>query len=297
MGAERRGVRVAAWLELARVSNLPTVWSNVLAAWLVSGAGVSAGMVLVMVGGSFVYAGGCTLNDAFDERWDREHRPGRLIPSGRVTARFVWVSGLVEMMSGVVLMAMGSGWPGVWYPVALAVAVLVYDARHKETPWSVVVMGSCRWLLWVSAGSAALGGTAVPEAAMVWGAVVWGYVVILSLVARGEATRGEEVPATRRLLWLVPAVLMAVGWVRVGGWVPGVCGALAALMGAWLLRPRAGVDGRVPGVGEWVSRMLAFLPVLDLGVVVASGGSWGFSGVFGVLSVVALGMQRRFAAT
>jgi hypothetical protein len=43
--------------------------------------------------------------------------------------------------------------------------------------------------------------------------------------------------------------------------------------------------------------MLAFLPVLDLGVVVASGGSWGFSGVFGVLSVVALGMQRRFAAT
>jgi 4-hydroxybenzoate polyprenyltransferase len=48
MGAERRGVRVAAWLELARVSNLPTVWSNVLAAWLVSGAGVSAGMVLVI---------------------------------------------------------------------------------------------------------------------------------------------------------------------------------------------------------------------------------------------------------
>jgi hypothetical protein len=65
-------------------------------------------MVLVMVGGSFVYAGGCTLNDAFDERWDREHRPGRLIPSGRVTARFVWVSGLVEMISGVVLMAMGA---------------------------------------------------------------------------------------------------------------------------------------------------------------------------------------------
>ena len=67
-------------------------------------------------------------------------------------------------MSGVVLMAMGSGWPGVWYPVALAVAVLVYDARHKETPWSVVVMGSCRWLLWVSAGSAALRTAAIGAA-------------------------------------------------------------------------------------------------------------------------------------
>jgi hypothetical protein len=43
--------------------------------------------------------------------------------------------------------------------------------------------------------------------------------------------------------------------------------------------------------------MLAFLPALDLGIVVASGGNWWWAGVFGVLSVVALGMQRRFAAT
>jgi len=69
------------------------------------------------------------------------------------------------------------------------------------------------------------------------------------------------------------------------------------LLGAWLLRPRAGLEGRRPGVGEWVSRMLAFLPVLDLGIVVASGGSWWWALVFGGLSVMALGMQRRFAAT
>ena len=46
-GWELEKSEVEMLLELARVSNLPTVWSNVLAAWLVSGAGLSAGMVLV----------------------------------------------------------------------------------------------------------------------------------------------------------------------------------------------------------------------------------------------------------
>ncbi len=68
-----------ALLLLGRVSNLPTVWSNCLAAWLLAG-GVLIGAADVkrfawlIVGATLLYLAGMFLNDAFDERFDREHR-------------------------------------------------------------------------------------------------------------------------------------------------------------------------------------------------------------------------------
>lgn len=288
---------LAALLELARVSNLPTVWGNVLAAWLLSGGPPSGLLLVVLAGAGLVYAGGCTLNDAFDAVWDRRHRADRVIPSGRLSLRAVWLAGWVELLTGVGLMALGAGgwW---WVAVALGVAVVVYDAWHKESPWSVVVMGSCRWLLYLSAAAAAVRGAGYPVAAHVWGGVVWVYVMVLSLVARGEAVAGDRVPGTRHLLWLVPVMLLVLGGVMHGPRA-GAAGAGCALVGAALLRPRGKPGGRRPGVGDWVSRMLAFLPVLDFSMLVAAAGDrWiAWLPVFAGLVLLALGMQRRFAAT
>lgn len=300
MKEERKRAAWRGWgalLELARISNLPTVWGNVLAAWLLSGGPPSVLLVMVLAGASLVYAGGCTLNDAFDAAWDRRHRADRVIPSGRLSAGQVWLAGGLELLSGVALLAMaGGGWA--WLSVGLGVAVLVYDAWHKQSPLSVVVMGSCRWLLYLSAGAAAVGGAAYPTAAHVWGSVVWVYVMVLSLVARGEAVAGDRVPATRHLLWVVPVMLTVVGGLR-GNWLAGLAGAGCALAGAVLLRPRAGERGRRPGVGDWVNRLLAFLPVLDAAMLVAAGGTrWlAWLPLFAALSLLALRMQRRFAAT
>ncbi|MFN5962617.1 MAG: UbiA family prenyltransferase [Verrucomicrobiota bacterium] len=300
MKEERKRAAMRGWgalLELARISNLPTVWGNVLAAWLLSGGPPSVLLVVVLAGAGLVYAGGCTLNDAFDAVWDRRHRADRVIPSGRLRAGQVWLAGGLELLSGVVLLVMaGGGW--CWLAVGLGVAVVVYDAWHKQSPLSVVVMGSCRWLLYLSAGAAALGGAAYPAAAHVWGGVVWVYVMVLSLVARGEALSGDRVPATRQLLWLVPVMLMVVGGLR-GNWLAGLAGAGCALLGAVLLRPRDGAGGRRPGVGDWVNRLLAFLPVLDAAMLVAAGGGrWlAWLPLFAGLSLLALRMQRRFAAT
>jgi len=300
MKEEPKRAAWGAWgalLELARIANLPTVWGNVLAAWLLSGGLPSVLLVVVLAGASLVYAGGCTLNDAFDAAWDRRHRADRVIPSGRLRAGQVWLAGGLELLSGVALLGLaGGGWG--WLGVALGVAVLVYDAWHKQSPLSVVVMGSCRWLLYLSAGAAALGGAVYPAAAHVWGGVVWVYVMVLSLVARGEAVSGGRVPATRHLLWLVPVMLTVVGGWR-GNWLAGAAGAGCALLGAVLLRPRVGAGGRRPGVGDWVNRLLAFLPVLDAAMLVAAGGGrWlAWLPLFAGLALLALRMQRRFAAT
>ena len=73
-------------LTLARASNLPTVWTNCLAAWAINlcvnerirdipewkdleSFDPSLAFFLLL-GASLIYAGGCTLNDAFDQKFD-----------------------------------------------------------------------------------------------------------------------------------------------------------------------------------------------------------------------------------
>ena len=82
------------WLRLGRVSNLPTVWSNVLAALALAQALTSRPHVLVLaLIFSGFYVGGMYLNDAFDREIDAAERPNRPIPSGQVSARAVFTLG------------------------------------------------------------------------------------------------------------------------------------------------------------------------------------------------------------
>ena len=187
-------------LTLARVPNLPTVWSNVLMAWSLAGGGCWLGLGAALSGGTLLYAGGCTLNDACDARWDRTHKPDRLIPSGAMTARAVWSLGLAEMALGLGLFIVAS--PASWFlPVGLAVAILAYDFRHKETPWSVVVMGACRALLVLS--GAAVAGWVLDWRILTAAVVVWAYIILLSLLARRESRPGGGLLRALRPQWSV----------------------------------------------------------------------------------------------
>src|SRR4051794_33630035 len=78
--------KVHAWLVLGRISNLPTVGSNCLAAWLLGGGGSWGKLAAVGAGAALLYTAGMFLNDAFDVEFDRRHRPERPIVSGVVGA-------------------------------------------------------------------------------------------------------------------------------------------------------------------------------------------------------------------
>ncbi len=280
-------------LTLARVSNLPTVWSNCLAAWLISGVAPSWGLLPLMLGASLLYAGGCTLNDAFDAKWDSEHRPERLIPSGILSHRRVWVIGLTEMTAGLaVIFAAGVS---VWWPApALAAAILLYDAWHKQSPLSVIIMGACRWLLYLTAASVAGGNF---EPVMLGGGVLWLYIIVLSLVARGEAKRGAEVPRTRWLLFLVPFAAGAAAGLN--GRPENLMWVMASLIVCEMGLPLFAKD--VP-VSTWVSRLLAGIPLLDLGVLLTATSLPDFTYSFWTLAfpsafILSLLFQRWFKAT
>jgi 4-hydroxybenzoate polyprenyltransferase len=177
------------WLELARISNLPTVWTNILGAWLlVGGKWDWQPLAWLLIGGSLLYTGGMILNDAADLKFDQEHRKERPIPSGRVSAMAAWSVGIGMMAVGFAMMVWGAQ-ACIWLTSGLVAAILFYDLYHKPWVGSVFVMGSCRTLLYLAAASAVNGTLSFTEnyEVIIKAIALGGYIVGLSLVARNEA--------------------------------------------------------------------------------------------------------------
>jgi|GEM_PF-360565 len=115
------------WLISARISNLPTVWTNVLAAAGLAQAGIllaplsdgvpltGAGlwpgsltgvvMLLAILALSLMYTGGMFLNDAVDYHWDREHGKDRPVACGLLSRRYVTVAAALCIGLSVLLVA------------------------------------------------------------------------------------------------------------------------------------------------------------------------------------------------
>ena len=191
-------------LTLSRASNLPTVWTNCLAAWTINQsvekiAGQTPAwhdpflfdwgvLGWVLLGASFVYSGGCVLNDAFDQNFDRQFNPHRPIPSGQIKASRVWAMGILFILFGGGILV-GPASTSVWWTGLLIGAVCLYDWCHKKWVGSVWIMGSCRSFLWLVAGSAA--GAETMNQVIVGSLCVGGYVVGISLFARKETKRQD----------------------------------------------------------------------------------------------------------
>jgi 4-hydroxybenzoate polyprenyltransferase len=192
--------RWRAYLLLARVSNLPTVWSNVLA-----GSAGAAGLALepvavlgVAVAASLFYTGGMLLNDAFDAPHDRVSRPERPIPRGDVGRGEAFASGAVCLALGEVLLTSG---PALRLGAVLAAAIVLYDLSHKKNPVAPVVMGACRALVYAVAGASA---GAMAPAVMAGAVVIWVYVSGLTVVARLAGPNAR---------WLVPLLIAGISLV------------------------------------------------------------------------------------
>ena len=150
-------MKLSTALRLGRVSNLPTVTSNVLAAVALAGGRPSTlTLVIVCTALSLMYVAGMWLNDAFDRDIDRVERPERPIPSGEVAAATVFDLGFVMLVGGVVLVVAaaftsGAGWKPIMSVVSLASLIVFYNAYHKQNPLSPVIMGLCRVAVYTTA--------------------------------------------------------------------------------------------------------------------------------------------------
>lgn len=184
----RASSRPRAYLALARVSNLPTVWTNVLAGMVAAGGDFAwLTFALVAAAISLLYIGGMFLNDAFDWRFDATDRPDRPIPAGEVSATAAFVTGFALLAAGVLaLVFAGTTAHAGIIGVALAAAILYYNYRHKRDPLGPFVMGVCRGLVYCAAAASA---GVVDSTVLVWAAVMTAYVVALTLVAKHAGAR------------------------------------------------------------------------------------------------------------
>src|SRR5262245_15143087 len=96
-------------LQLGRVSNLPTIWSNVLVGRVLAGGQPwRPATLLVMLAVSLLYVGGMYLNDAFDRDIDARERPTRPIPAGLVAANTVFAAGFGLLLAGISVLMMAA---------------------------------------------------------------------------------------------------------------------------------------------------------------------------------------------
>jgi hypothetical protein len=265
-------VNLALALRLGRISNLPTVWTNVLVGALLAGGSLAdPRLPLLMLTLSLFYVGGMFLNDAFDREFDAKHRPERPIPSGQVSARQVFVIGFALLAIGMVGVAGASrgpdgapAWRALASGAALCAAIVFYDAHHKGNPLSPLIMGLCRvFVVFTAAFSlAAVLPTEVPLAAI----ALLCHLIGLTYIAKQEHLDriGNLWPLGFLAVPVVYGLVLALAAPVV--WLPLLLYAGVLLFALYLLRRRA--RGDVPRA---VVTLIAGMSVLD-GVVLAGDG-------------------------
>jgi 4-hydroxybenzoate polyprenyltransferase len=273
-------------LRLGRVSNLPTVWTNVFTGMaLAAGVGAEPRLAILLVSLSLFYIGGMFLNDAFDSGFDASARPERPIPSGQVSAVQVYAVGFGMLVLGIALLA----WTGYgfepytqWRPViagiALAAAIVFYNWHHKENPLSPLVMGLCRMLVVVSAAFA----VAIALPVEVYAAAI---VLLCYLIGLTYAAKKEHLG---RIDSFWPLAFLAVP-LAYGAWLatrhPAVLIPVAALA-AWILFALRLLRRRAKGdVPRAVVSLIAGISLLDA-IFLAGATQW----TLVVLAFAAFGM-------
>ena len=277
-------------LQLGRVSNLPTVWTNTLTGAVLAGAtGFGAGFVVMLLAFTLFYIGGMFLNDAFDAEFDAVHRPERPIPSGEVSAAGVFRIGFGLMAVAIVLL----GWVGLGFAprtgawpalagAALTATITLYDWNHKKTRLSPVVMGLCRVLVLLGAGLCF--SVDLPAALWIAAGLMLCYLIGLTYVAKQENLGRVE------NLW--PLIFLGAP-VAYGAWMATLQPVVGAfwfvfcvwmLVALWLLRRRA--KGDIPRA---VVSLIAGISLLDAMLIAASG-----STALAALAVLGFGVTLFF---
>jgi hypothetical protein len=279
--------RAAAWLALARLSNAPTVVSNVLAGAALATAVPAAGTVALLAAGLVLfYAGGMVLNDLCDLAVDRRERPGRPLVRGLVAPRQAAAATVALFAAGLVLLLAAGTAPAAWGLVLLAL-IMLYDRWHKGNPLSPLLMAGTRALVYVIGFAAFAGG--LPAELLVAAGLLFAYVVGLTQIAKAEA--GGALARH----WPAVLVLLPLAWY---GWQaadPAVAAALV-LFAAWTLYA-ASFAYRRGDVGGAVGRLVAGISLYDALVLAAAGAPAVLVGLAVAAFAATVTLQRRIAGT
>jgi hypothetical protein len=257
-----------AHLALARISNTPTVVSNVLAgAVLAAPLVLDRTILLLVIAMALFYTAGMYLNDIFDYEIDVRDRPERPLPSGRVGITVAWMLVIAMAGLGLVLLATVSAASFI-SGVVLVGLIAVYDFWHKGNPIGPLLMAGTRVLVYVTAFTAY--STDVTMEFVLWCIVMLAYVAGLTSIAKTES-----LPSVGRY-WPLVAVLLPVAAalvsdpVNIGMWL------LALFFIGWVVYSvRFAYRQTNRQVGGAIARLIAGISLVDALVLATYEAWWG----------------------
>ena len=180
---------VRAWAELLRISALFTVPGDALAGAAATRTAPNRGTALAVGASLCLYEAGMALNDWADRDLDAVERPGRPLPSGRITPAAALTAATGLTGAGLVCAAL-AGRRTLATAAALAGTVWAYDLGLKNTPAGPYAMATARsldLLLGATATYAPAARQAVAPAAL-----LGAHTLAVTSVSRHEATGGSS---------------------------------------------------------------------------------------------------------
>lgn len=224
----RNAMKLFAYLKLARISTLPTLWSNTLTAFWFGRQGMVGTTFLsdsgnppiwaIISASTFLYLAGMVLNDFFDAKIDAIERPERVIPSGQISKNSAgWIGlGLLVCASFCVEICYRQSGNALVYCMAgtLAACIVGYDAFLKRIPFvGPICMGACRFFnilfVLVATGSVFQWNSLFPyqfgwDTGLMYPWLVFVYVTGLTILSRFETA----FPAIQRSVGLALSLLI-----------------------------------------------------------------------------------------
>lgn len=206
---------IGPWLKLLRISNLPTVWANVLSGYVAGAVALGVppalpGLLqqtwLLALGFGAIYLGGMAMNDAADAERDRTEKPTRPIARGVITEAQAWTAAATLLGAGLgfllvfrELVSETRAWWPVLGGVVLVGLVAIYNLVHHRTAASILLLAACRAMVVLSCAAATAWTLGAWQPWALAGAIA-AYILLLSAIARSEDRGGEGAAWKRRVV-------------------------------------------------------------------------------------------------
>ena len=181
--------RVLVLLELIRLPGMFTAHADILAAFVFVKAGSDhlSSLFWLVLASSCLFSAGMALNDYFDAARDARERPGRPIPSGRISR-----SAALFLGGGLILAGVGAAWMATslsfFISLALAATILLYDGLLKRSLAGPFAMALCRYLNFL------MGLSVLPfEGWFLVPLITAVYILGVTILSRKEARGGKAV--------------------------------------------------------------------------------------------------------
>lgn len=247
---------------LGRVSNLPTVWSNILAATLFAQSTshttltiTNLQILLTVSALSLMYISGMFLNDAFDYNWDIKNNNRRPIVNGKISLKSVWIIGSLLLAAGVLLIVIQQNMLAAIAAIVLSSAIVLYNALHKKHPMVAFIMGFTRFCVYII--SALLLSSISTELLIIAFALLL-YITGITLVARSEQANTLKYNGALLLLLSPLVFTLSYGFETPLYWI------VSIIYITWVgYQIKTKILTQTPNISAGIGGLLAAIPLID----------------------------------